>query len=400
LKSSVNLDSVINMPTYLSAEAAALKLDVSRATLYAYVSRGLIRSRAVKGERRRKYAVSDIERLVREKSGRRDPAAAARRTLFVDGLPVLSSSLTLIDGGRVYYRGQDAVLLSRTTSFERVVALLWDGPLEPSVARVSSRERAALEKLPFIAAAQVRLARAGSDDPGALDLSPQAVRRSGSRIIAELALLAARSERAGPSMAHTLSRAWSAPRARAALDAALILCADHELNVSAFTARVIASSSATPYMALSGALAALSGARHGGATADVGALLDASEPPESLVTTRLQRGEALPGFGHPLYPEGDPRAARLLELCPGGAAKKRAAAVASAVEQRSGLRPNLDFGLVVLSRSLELPPAAPLMLFALGRAAGWIAHCLEQYADGSAIRPRARYVDAPPAAAP
>ncbi len=382
------------MPTYLSAEAAAAKLEVSRATLYAYVSRGLIRSRAVKGERRRRYVASDIERLAREKFGRRDPAASARQTLSVAGLPVLSSSLTLIDGGQLYYRGQDAVTLSRTASFERVAALLWGGPF--TWAPAGSRERAPLAELPFSAAAQARVARAGSADSAASELSADGVRRSGARIIAELALVAAGSERLRPTVAQTLCDGWGARRARVALDAALVLCADHELNVSAFTARAIASSGATPYMAVSGALAALSGPRHGGSTAEVAALLDEPEPAEARVTARLRRAEALPGFGHPLYPEGDPRGARLLELCADGAALERATLLASQVEQRTGLRPNLDFGLVVLSRALSLPPAAPLMLFALGRSAGWVAHCLEQYADGTLIRPRARYVGVTP----
>ena len=150
-------------------------------------------------------------------------------------------------------------------------------------------------------------------------------------------------------------------------------------------------------MAVSGALAALSGARHGGSTVDVAALLDARESPEAAVTARLQRGETLPGFGHPLYPEGDPRAARLLQLCVDNAAHERALLFASRVEQQTGLRPNLDFALVVFSRSFELPPPAPLMLFALGRTAGWLAHCLEQYADGRLIRPRARYLGKAPA---
>jgi citrate synthase len=311
-------------------------------------------------------------------------------------LPVLSSSLTLIDRGQLYYRGQDAVALSRTASFERVAALLWGGPLTSAAA--SSPERAPLSVLPFTAAAQARLASAGCADPGASELSADGVRRSGSRIIAELALVAARCERLRPTVAQTLCHGWAARGARTALDAALVLCADHELNVSAFTARTIASSGATPYMAVSGALGALSGRRHGGSTAEVAGLLEEHAPAEALVTARLRRGEALPGFGHPLYPEGDPRGRRLLELCADGAALERAALLAREVEQRTGLRPNLDFGLVVLSRSFGLPPVAPLMLFALGRSAGWVAHCLEQYADGSLIRPRARYVGvAPPA---
>src|SRR5690606_28552455 len=100
--------------THLSATAAAQRLGVSRATLYAYVSRGLIRSRAVPGRRAREYAREDVERVAAQTRGRRDPLGVARRALEIDGLPVLSSALCLIDGGRLYYRGRDAVELSRT----------------------------------------------------------------------------------------------------------------------------------------------------------------------------------------------------------------------------------------------------------------------------------------------
>jgi citrate synthase len=152
-------------------------------------------------------------------------------------------------------------------------------------------------------------------------------------------------------------------------------------------------------MAVIAALGALSGRRHGGMTDDGWQLFVALARPRdasALLAERLSRGELLPGFGHPLYPGGDPRAARLLELCASNTERRRAEALARAGEQALGLRANVDFGLVALCRSLGLPRRAPFTLFALGRSAGWLGHAIEQYGAGSLIRPRARYVGLPP----
>jgi citrate synthase len=143
------------------------------------------------------------------------------------------------------------------------------------------------------------------------------------------------------------------------------------------------------------ALGALSGDRHGGITEAVAQLF---EQPVSRTLTPASdaAGGILPGFGHPLYPDGDPRARRLLELCPRGPVLTRARALAAEAWESAGVHPSLDFGLVTLCRSLRLPRHAPFVLFALGRTAGWIGHIQEQYAAGTLIRPRARYVGVPP----
>lgn len=390
------------MSTHLSAAAAAQRLGVSRATLYAYVSRGLIRSRALRGRRAHEYAREDVERLAAQTRGRRDPMGVARHALAFEGLPVLSSGLCLIDGGRLYYRGRDAVELSRSARFEEVAALLWDGPCRLACgAPPNASLRRSLARLEFAAAGAAHLGLVQARDASATDLTPAAVRAAGGRILAELAALAA-GFGAGPgSVAEQTARAFGAvgSRARRAIEAALILCADHELNASAFAARVVAAAGATPYMAVIAALGALSGRRHGGMTDGVWQLLDTLPRPSAasaLLAERTSRGELLPGFGHPLYPAGDPRAARLLELCASNAERRRAMALAEAGERALGLHPNVDFGLVALCRSLGLPRHAPFTLFALGRSAGWIGHAIEQYASGALIRPRARYVGLAP----
>jgi citrate synthase len=245
--------------------------------------------------------------------------------------------------------------------------------------------------------AACHLALLQEQDVQSHDSSAACVRRVGTRILTELTGLAGAVERRS-SVAASLRVGWGlgARRAERALDAALILCADHELNVSAFTARAIASAGATPYMAVSGALAAFSGDRHGGVAEQVLALLDERCAPDRSVGERLRRGESIPGFGHALYPDGDPRARRLLELCPQGAERTHAMSVAAFVESSTGSQPNLDFGLAALCRSLGLPRHAPFVLFALGRTAGWVAHIIEQYRTGELIRPRARYVGLTP----
>jgi citrate synthase len=342
-----------------------------------------------------------VEQLVQRASGRRDPARVATEALGMQGLPVLTSSLTLIDDGRLYYRGRDALELAASARFEDVAGWLWGGAceLEGKLYLPAAKERARLAGLHFAAAGQCYLASAEAADPGAYSSTPESVRRSGARILAGLAALASESSTPPPSIAAALARAWGlAARERAPLEAALILCADHELNVSAFTARAIASAGATPYMAVSGALGALTGHRHGGHTTRVAALLDEPGDPTRLLIERLRSGQGVPGFGHPLYPEGDPRAARLLELCPKGPARARGLAFIEAARQVTGERPVLDFGLVLLARTLGLPTSAPFVLFALGRTAGWIAHALEQYQTGQLIRPRAQYVGPRPSA--
>jgi citrate synthase len=117
--------------------------------------------------------------------------------------------------------------------------------------------------------------------------------------------------------------------------------------------------------------------------------------PETSVRARLERGDDLPGFGHPLYPEGDVRASAILSRLPGR--RQRWWPLARAVEQLTGLRPSLDFALVALRRHLELPVGSALGIFSLGRSIGWIAHALEQRSHGTLIRPRAAYIGPPPA---
>jgi citrate synthase len=255
-----------------------------------------------------------------------------------------------------------------------------------------------------LAGFQAALLRAAPHDLAGYDLRPAAVAQTGARILSRLVEAAVGPQAPeGGRIAERLQLRWAntRPRASAArlLDAALILSADHELNVSAFTVRCVASAGATPYGAVVAGLAALAGTRHGGHTARVEALFEEIGTPAhtgQVVSERLRRGEPVPGFGHPLYPDGDPRGRALLALTAAAVPRSRhvalARSIAAEVWRVNGEHPTVDFGLVVLARSLGLPRGGALALFALGRTAGWIGHAIEQYQSGEIIRPRARYV--------
>jgi citrate synthase len=400
---------------YLTAQEAADQLNITPATLYAYVSRGLIRSEAVGDDpRARRYRAEDIERLKARKESRQNPEATAQSALHL-GMPVLESSITLIDGGRLYYRGHDAVQLAKEATVEQVAALIWaddldadtsawfDAPLEvPETFHVvvdAIRPMGNFERfqafLPFVAA----------DDPRAYDLRPSNVAATGARILRMMAIVAGSDEGAPGGIAAKIIRGiYEEGRGEPLIRAALILCADHELNVSAFTVRCVASANATPYAAVIAGLAALGGSKHGGHTERVEAFLREAGTPQRVyetMTSRLRRGERIPGFGHPLYPDGDPRGRALLQMVADAYPDSLALAFSQAAKEAAkaliGDYPTIDFGLVILARALELPEGAPLALFGIGRTIGWIGHAIEQYRLDQLIRPRARYTGTQPA---
>jgi citrate synthase len=407
---AVNVDCRINMTTdspWIAAADAARLLRVTRATLYAYVSRGFIRSQGMPGlPRQRGYAREDVERLRRRTEERRDPQKAAARALHF-GVPVLESSITCIDGARFSYRGHDAVHLSRARSVEEVASLVWCGHFDerfPAVGRLVAHAGRQPAAMPFVPRAQAILAAASVRDPRAFDWRPPGAAVTGWRILHLLTQAATRSRDAGPSIERALARAWGVGvRGEDVLRGALILCADHELNVSSFTARCVASAGSHPYAVVIAGLAALEGTRHGGASARVESMLGSlrrARPLARAMAERLRRGEALDGVGHPLYRDGDPRARALLDLLGERYAKSAeltfALEVADAADAATREKPNIDFALATLARVLRLPAGSALALFAIGRTIGWIGHAIEQHATGQLIRPRAKYVGVVP----
>lgn len=390
------------MTSYVSAKEAAALLGISRETLYAYVSRGQVRSDTVPGPtRERGYRREDLLALKRRKEARRDPSQAVEQSLQF-GSPILASGITLIHDERLYYRGNDAVCLAENHSLEDIAALLWGTNKEtrspsasgsgPAKTEVNKAETSlSLERM------QSELIRDSLLYPKGYDLRTPSVQRTGWRVLSLFERLIS-GQNVGLELHLTLHHAW-APRNRFAADIlrkTLVLCADHELNVSAFAARCAASAGASPYDVLLTGLATLKGRKHGGQTAAAANLLGtfkSASDAKTILADRLCLGESLPGFGHPLYPNGDCRASYLLtSLYESNTPRTELVrAVTEAAEDILGERPNLDWALAAIGHGLMLPKGAALSVFALGRSVGWLAHAIEQYESGSMIRPRAKY---------
>lgn len=397
------------MAQYLSAQEAAEELGVSLATLYAYVSRNLIRSEEVGGSKRtRRYSAEDVQQLKDRKEQRRSPEKAVEGALYW-GMPVMESAITLIESGHLYYRGMDAIRLATENTFEQVASLIWTGKLDTEMSSHYdqwpdiSRARSELAYLSAFEAFQTLLPLAARRDPARYDLRPTAVLRQGIRIMRIMTFIATHidySERFDGRIAPQLQWAWVRDQSSASklIEAALILCADHELNVSTFAARCTASAGATLYDVVVAGLAALNGVKHGGHTRRVEGLLNEIGGVDNVhqaLINRLSRGDTIPGFGHQLYPNGDPRGRLLLDIIAetygGSPTVQLAKAIEAEVFEMLQLHPTIDFALVILARLFYMNDSA-LTLFALGRTVGWIGHAMEQYQSDTLIRPRARYV--------
>jgi citrate synthase len=373
----------MNQSEFLTARDAAARLGVKLDTLYAYVSRGLLRSVAVPGSRERHYRVRDIEAFLAARSSGR----AAADLNGEPSMTAIDSAISLIESGRLYYRGRDAVRLSDSATLEEVAALLWGAELEPTAGGPESGAGTPSAASDPIARCQIRLAMMAADSPPLVDIARPALLGAGQRILREIVGCLAEGPRTVLPAHRQLASYWRLGDTGADLvRRCLVLIADHELNTSTLAARCVASTGAPLAAVVSAALGALSGPRHGGAAARVEALFHAergSGDPFMTVASRLARGEELPGIGQPLYPDGDPRAVAILY------------ALSLTVPQARrlvGHHPNVDFALAAVATALDLPPGAALGLFVVGRTVGWIAHAIEQYDSGILIRPRARYI--------
>ena len=387
---------------WLNSKEAAHRLGVSAATLYAYVSRGLLRSEGSAGQRERRYRAEDVARLKRRRDVGRKAESIAANTLDF-GTPVLESALTLIENGRLFYRGHDAARLARGTSLEQVAQLLWDCDDRPFAPRnlppLSAALRGAWQaaaSLPPVDSCLVLLPAAARWDHPSWVEDRTAMLETGVRIL-RLLTAAVTGEPLSPLPVHEqLAAAWHVPARHAPLiRAALVLSADHEFNASAFAARVVASTGANLYGSTVAGLAAINGPRHGGLTREVARLVEDLRGVPDIEAELAKHADRLPGFGHQLYPDGDVRAAALMamlrEFVPHSPELAFAERIATAAGRVTSRRPNVDFTTVVIEKALGLPKDSALAMFLLGRTVGWIAHALEQAAHGALIRPRARY---------
>lgn len=405
--------------TWLTATEALQVLGVRPQTLYANVSRKKIRAKPDPADTRRSlYHEIDVRKLARRHGGRRKAAVVAAGVIEW-GDPILPSAVSTVVEGRLYYRGKDAVVLSETAALEEVAAFLWGGdtidfakawrePTRSATTRSSAKSRSSgatgdtsllFSGLP-LQRAFLALGYRASADVSTYGRAPSVLQAEAAGVLVTLvdSMLGSvpavrgprgsgRTEPIHDRIAVSLGRRGAADSIRRAL----VLLADHELNASTFATRVAVSTGAPLSAGVLSGLATLSGPLHGRAALGVLELVAAVERvgAQRAVRDWLSQGRPTAGFGHPLYPGGDPRAVALLGQL---ALPPEYAALRDVVEEVIGERPNVDFSLAALTRVHRLPPEAPLILFALGRCVGWLAHALEQVTLGQPIRPRARYV--------
>ena len=388
---------------YLSAREAAAELGVSPATLYAYVSRGMIRSEAVGNTRARRYRAEDVRGL----KNRRAPAGA--ELALATEPPVLDSAVSCLSEEGPIYRGVLAVELAAYATLEEVATLLWDenasDPFAPQnlpIASVAMDEvRVATRAQPPLVRAIAQLALASEVDLAAYNRSREGRARLGARLLRLLTSAVLDCPPSATAIHQQLAAAW-APGHRAAaelLRRALVLLADHELNPSTWTVRCAVSTGINLYDAVVAGLIALKGPRHGGAGILAARMLEqlAHSEVSHFVRDRVAMGEAIPGFGHSVYRRGDARARDLLSaLARAGADPRLVVDAPARISDATGLYPNIDFALAVLMHSLGLEAGHETVLFAVARSCGWIAHAIEQLESGILIRPRARYVGPAP----
>ena len=391
---------------YLSAREASAELAVSPATLYAYVSRGLIRSEPSPDSRSHRYRAEDIRGL----KERRVPSPEPRGLRSFDAdLPVMDSAICTITEDGPIYRGVNCVDLAEKDTLEHAATLLWDvtgvDPFASDNCPLVSDEMQAIAEAARRAAPIDRaiavLALAASADPRAFTRAVDGRAMVGARI---LRLLVATMLNAPPSaepLHLQIARVWVSDDKHAAdlIRRALVLLADHELNASTFTARCAASTGLNLYDAVIAGLAALKGPKHGGASVLasrlVKTLVDNDVAP--VIRERVALGERFAGFGHGVYKRGDPRAQSLLDaLARAGAPRKFTREIPERIAEATGEFVNIDYALAVLVQVLRLPAGSELALFAMSRSVGWIAHASEQLQHGKLIRPRARYVGPAP----
>ena len=370
---------------YVGATEAARRLGVQKATLYAYVSRGLVARRLAADGRTSLYDVSDLETLAG-----RSRRAPAEPPPSID-VQIVSAVSTLDEEG-VRYRGHDVAELARTRSFEDVSELLWTGELpahaarwpEPSLAdrRLSRRVSAIVGAVPLAAMAGLATALAvrHADDP-----APDAARR----LLALTPVLLGAGEADRGPMAERVAAVWAGANVHceltSAIDRSLVLLADHELATSTLAVRVAASTRTGPYPAFAAGLAVLQGALHGDAAVLVHELLVECEEygAATAVDRRLRARERLPGFGHRIYRGEDPRLRPLLEAVAPLPDPNGRRDVVDDLLIEAGIRltrqANVDLGLGALTFVAGLPADAPL--FAIARLAGFAAHFDEELAE-------------------
>jgi len=389
---------------YLSARDAATELSVSPATLYAYVSRGLIRSEPGESPRSRRYRADDVRSL----KNRRAPLVEGQGLKAAD-LPVMDSAVSTITEEGPIYRGVRAVTLAESATFEQCATLLWDAKsvdpfIKANLPVISPAMRGVLvatRDAPPIDRVIAVLSLAAEADPRAYNSVAEGRAATGARILRLVTAAMIGAEPSADPIHKQIARAWAPGNVHAdgLVRRALVLVADHELNASTFTVRCAASTGISLYDAMIAGLVALKGPRHGGVGPLAAKLLDTLLEGDiaAIIRERVALGEIFPGFGHMIYRDGDPRAVSLFgALLKIGIDKRLAVEIPERIKEATGAFANNDYALAVMRRVLGMPVGSETALFAIGRTAGWVAHAIEQLESKKLIRPRARYVGPAP----
>ena len=375
----------------LSTEEAARRLGVKVPTLYAYVSRGLLESHPDPSRRGSLFDLDAVEALaVRSRGGRQ---TATR-------LATVTTGVTQLDQRRgPIYRGQAATELARVHSFEEVAELLWQSE---DVGDWSAPALGQCPLTPTLERMRWALVMCGATDPLRADLRSSAVARAARRASAALTDVVGPKppgEDPDASIAARLAARLAAPAAAiptAAVNAALVLMADHELATSTMAVRIAASVRADPYDAFLAGLATLAGPLHGGASQQAYELLVMAERdgvPRALNDVLRERGR-LPGFGHAVYKNGDARFDALATLAEPLLSEERRTLfreVTALAAAHNVPLANCDLALAALSWGTGMPPDTGRTLFAVARVAGWAAHYMEELTERP-LRFRARAV--------
>ncbi|RQM46711.1 citrate synthase [Paraburkholderia bannensis] len=387
------------MRNWITLAEAARQLGVQAQTVYAYASRGNIAVMPDPHDPRKSlYRADDVARLCRKKQVGRKREALAAGTIF-GAEPCIYSGITTFAKGHPYYRGRDTIALAQHATLEDVATLLWNArapvsfPFDDDGPALQGETRGRQCAFTSLAA----LAANGHSTLGRTDA---ALHAEAGQLVATVARAFGacgdtREGGAGTPIHARLAQGWGQDASGAELiRKAMVLVADHEITSSAFAARITASTGASLPGCLLTGLATFSGPLHGDASGRVRAVFDDVNRlgADQVVTHHLRSAIPLPGFGHHLYPDGDPRAEALLDaLDP----PPELAAFIAKVVKLTGLKPTIDVALATLAAQLDLPRDTAFALFATARCVGLLAHCIEQLRVGKVIRPRGRYTGPP-----
>ena len=375
------------MASWISMEEACRLLGVRPQTVYAYVSRGKLAVTPDPVDTRRSlYRAEDVAALAKRKQAGRKHETLATNTLF-GSEPSIPTALTAFFRGRAHYRGRDSITLAQAATLEEAAQWMWDAEQAVDFASVTAKPALPAGRTAAFTALAA-LAASGHSTRGRLT---RVLHQEGQGLVGLVA--DAFGAQPGKQPLHQrLARGWKQPPAVAELlRTALVLLLDHELTSSAFAARIAASNGASLPACLLAGLSTLSGPLHGDASGRVRALFAEVERlgEEQVVVHYLSTGQPFAGFGHFLYPDGDPRAAALLALF------EPPPVIARFIERvttLTGLQPNVDVALAALVGHYGLPADAAFGIMATARSVGLLAHSMEQLGVAQVIRPRGRYV--------